>query len=168
MKKHFEFEKFWKDSCYYLEPEASNSSYVDIERYSDRFKKSAKAKREEFESTLKLTPKNFPSELLQDVQHNSKKLQLDQESVASFDQVLDRVLERLEHYAKIEEESKAIEENLRQGTGKEGKVKRKKSEDDKNDSEEEEEEQVEEESEDDYTQKKIPSDDEDDYNMQLD
>ncbi|KAJ6824943.1 uncharacterized protein M6B38_116885 [Iris pallida] len=49
-----------------------------------------------------------------------------------------------------------LKRNLRQGTGKEGKVKRKKSEDDKNDSEEEEEEQVEEESEDDYTQEKNP------------
>ncbi|KAJ6808805.1 uncharacterized protein M6B38_165700 [Iris pallida] len=132
MKKHFEFEKFWKDSCYYLEPEASNSSCVDIERYSDRFKKSAKAKREEIESTLKLTLRNFPSELLQDVQHDSKKLQLDQESVPQLTRCWTGYLSDWSIMQRLKR-------NLRQGTGKEGKVKRKKSEDDKNDSEEEEE-----------------------------
>ncbi|WVZ66668.1 hypothetical protein U9M48_015858, partial [Paspalum notatum var. saurae] len=59
-------EGFWKTSCYHLELDAPKKKNVDreIERFSDR-KRKTQAKREALVSYLKLTPSNFPAELVQ-------------------------------------------------------------------------------------------------------
>lgn len=43
----------------------SGSQVTEIERFSDRFKQKAQGKREALAHYLKLTPSNFPSELIQ-------------------------------------------------------------------------------------------------------
>ncbi|THU72197.1 hypothetical protein C4D60_Mb04t09560 [Musa balbisiana] len=60
-------EYFWKGSCYNLQEggSKSRSQVTEIERFSDRFKQKAQGKREALAHYLKLTPSNFPSELIQ-------------------------------------------------------------------------------------------------------
>lgn len=142
-------EKFLKDSCYYLE-EAPKSKKGDkeIEQYSDRFKSKAQAKRESLALYLKLTPSNFPPELIQGskrVQPDNKKLRWGRDSDTQL----------LDMFEKLEENTK--------GDEIEGKEKRGESED-----EEDPEEEGEEESSDDgdYNQNIDFDDDEDDLNME--
>ncbi|KAF0909260.1 hypothetical protein E2562_032970, partial [Oryza meyeriana var. granulata] len=60
------FEDFWRTSCYHLEEDVPKKKNDDneIERYSDR-KRKTQSKREALVSYLKLTPSNFPAELVQ-------------------------------------------------------------------------------------------------------
>ncbi|CAL9152245.1 unnamed protein product [Musa hybrid cultivar] len=144
-------EYFWKGSCYNLQEgvSKSRSQVTEIERFSDRFKQKAQGKREALAHYLKLTPSNFPSELIQGskrVHHENKKLRWDR---APEDKLFDL-------FEKLEENYK----------GQDGKVlKEKKGE---SDDEEDVEEEVEEESsdDDDYNQNIDFDDDEDDLNME--
>ncbi|RRT85659.1 hypothetical protein B296_00007024 [Ensete ventricosum] len=90
-------EYFWKGSCYNLQEGASKSrsQVTEIERFSDRFKQKAQGKREALAHYLKLTPSNFPSELIQGskrVHHENKKLRWDR---APEDKLFD-LFEKLE------------------------------------------------------------------------
>ncbi|WOL17150.1 glutamic acid-rich protein [Canna indica] len=141
-------EYFWKGSCYHLQEVGSRSKSqdVDIERFSDRFKQKGKGKREALASYLKLTPSNFPPELIQGskhMQHDKKKLRWD------TDEKLFDMFEKLEEKYKGEDEK--------------GKEKKGESED-----EEDEEEEAEEETsdDDDYNKNVDFDDDEDDLNME--
>ncbi|EHA8589303.1 DNA-directed RNA polymerase III subunit RPC7-like [Cocos nucifera] len=144
-------ENFWKHSSYYLEEAApkTKSQHAEIERFSDRFKTKKQSKRESLADYLKLTPSNFPPELIHGsrrVQHDSKRLRWDQDSDEQLFDV----------FAKLEESYKGRDENV--GQEKKG------------DSEEEEdaEKEVEQEStdDDDYNQNIDFDDDEDDWNME--
>lgn len=137
-------QNFWKSSSYYLEEAtATKSKSTEIDRYSDRDKTSIQARRDPLSYHLKLTPANFPQELIQGskrVQHDQRKVRWNPES--GF-QKLD-LLERRER-DKDEKEKKEGEEE-----------------------EEEEGIEVEEEGisdDDDYNQNIDFDDDEDDFNM---
>ncbi|CAL9084532.1 unnamed protein product, partial [Musa textilis] len=141
-------EYFWKGSCYNLQEggSKSRSQVTEIERFSDRFKQKAQGKREALAYYLKLTPSNFPSELIQGskrVHHENKKLRWDRAPGSMNIYKLEPLLH-----------------------GQDGKVlKEKKGE---SDDEEDVEEEVEEESsdDDDYNQNIDFDDDEDDLNME--
>lgn len=141
-------EEFLRNSCYRLELEAPKKKDEDkeIERFSDR-KRKTQSKREALASYLKLTPSNFPVELLQGsrrVQPSSKKLRWDRDS---DEQAFD-VFEKLEE--KYKDGEKKTEKD---GDGDE-------EEDDEQESAEEEES-----SDDDYNQNIEFDDDDDDWNQ---
>ncbi|XP_015694993.1 glutamic acid-rich protein-like [Oryza brachyantha] len=140
-------EEFWRTSCYYLEEDVPKKKNEDkeIERYSDR-KHKTQSKREALISYLKLTPSNFPAELVQGsrrAQPSNKKLRWDRGS----DEQAFEVFEKLE-------------ENHKDGD--------KKTEKDGDDEDEQEEEEVEEDenSDDDYNQNIEFDDDDDDWNQE--
>ncbi|KAG8079764.1 hypothetical protein GUJ93_ZPchr0007g4979 [Zizania palustris] len=94
------FEDFWKQSCYHLEEDAHKKKNEDkeIERYSDR-KHKTQAKREALAAYLKLTPANFPAELIQGYrqgQTSNKRLRWDRGS----DEQAFEVFEKLEEKGK--------------------------------------------------------------------
>ncbi|KAF0908174.1 hypothetical protein E2562_022974, partial [Oryza meyeriana var. granulata] len=141
------FEDFWRTSCYHLEEDVPKKKNDDkeIERYSDR-KRKTQSKREALVSYLKLTPSNFPAELVQGSrrgQPSNKKLRWDRGS----DEQAFEVFEKLE-------------EKHKDGD--------KKTEKDGDDEDEQEEEEVEEDenSDDDYNQNIEFDDDDDDWNQE--
>uniref|UniRef100_A0A0D9X1E5 DNA-directed RNA polymerase III subunit n=1 Tax=Leersia perrieri TaxID=77586 RepID=A0A0D9X1E5_9ORYZ len=141
------FEDFWRNSCYHLEEDAPKKKNDDkeIERYSDR-KRKTQSKREALSSYLKLTPANFPAELVQGSkrgQASNKKLRWDR---GSDDQPF-------EVFEKLEEKHK------------EGDKKTEKDGDDEDEHEEEEVEEAES-SDDDYNQNIEFDDDDDDWNQE--
>ncbi|KAF6164670.1 hypothetical protein GIB67_035105 [Kingdonia uniflora] len=161
---------YWKFSPYYIEDKAQNtpqlprfpidepsefnllgmldSNDVEIERYSDKYKPKKK-RRDPLSYYLKLTPTNFPLELIQGskrVQHDQSKLQWNPDSSDAFT-VLDKVDKKFkDHVKELQAEKKAKEDE----------------------SEEENGENIEEESSndeiDDYTEGQYFDDDEDDFN----
>uniref|UniRef100_A0ACD5UJS8 Uncharacterized protein n=2 Tax=Avena sativa TaxID=4498 RepID=A0ACD5UJS8_AVESA len=140
-------EEFMKNSCYHLELDAPKKKNDDkeIERFSDR-KRKTQSKREPLKSYLKLTPGNFPAELLdgfKQVQSSNKKLRWDKDSV-------DKAFEVFE---KLEEKHKNGE-NKAEKDGEE------------EDIEDEEEVEEEESSDDDYNQNIEFDDDDDDWNQE--
>lgn len=117
----------------------------EIERFSDR-KRKTQLKREALASYLKLTPANFPAELLQGSrrgQQSNKKLRWDRDS----DEKALEVFEKLEQ------------------THKDGDKKAEKEGDDE-DEQEEEEAEGDENSDDDYNQNIEFDDDDDDWNQE--
>ncbi|XP_077210542.1 DNA-directed RNA polymerase III subunit [Tasmannia lanceolata] len=143
-------QKFLKYSPYHLDVDPkSNSRAVDIERYSDVNKPETKAKRDSLSHFLKLTPANFPLELLQGlkrVKHDQKNLRWDPESGLS----------KMDMFEKLEQKYK----------GQDGKGEKVKKEGESEDDEGKIEEEEEEDSDDgDYNQNIDFDDDEDDLNM---
>ncbi|KAL6855877.1 hypothetical protein ACP4OV_018679 [Aristida adscensionis] len=139
-------EEFWKTSCYHLDEGALKKKNEDkeIERFSDR-KRKTHSKREALSLYLKLTPSNFPAELIHGSkrgQPSNKKLRWDKGS----DEQAFEVFEKLEQ------------------TNKDGEKKVEKEDDD--DEQEEEEAEEEENSDDDYNQNIEFDDDDDDWNQE--
>ncbi|KAL5197697.1 hypothetical protein ABZP36_001209 [Zizania latifolia] len=155
------FEDFWKQSCYHLEEDAPKKKNEDkeIERYSDR-KHKTQAKREALAPYLKLTPANFPAELIQGYrqgQPSNKRLRWDRGS----DEQAFEVFEKLEEKGKAGTSSLSFSfSNCYDGD--------KKADKDGGDEDEQEEEEIEEEenSDDDYNQNIEFDDDDDDWNQE--
>ncbi|XP_010556661.1 PREDICTED: transcription termination factor 4, mitochondrial [Tarenaya hassleriana] len=144
---YFKFEKFWRNSPYYLGDGVSKKENVsvDIERYSDWSKPKSKSKRGSFYDYLILRPDNFPKELLGDSRRERpvKKARWSQEAD----------IKKLDIFEKLEEKYKK--------SGKEDEV--------GEEAEEEPEEDEAEYSDDgDYNQNVDFDDDDDDYNQQDD
>ncbi|KAF8679319.1 hypothetical protein HU200_046103 [Digitaria exilis] len=91
-------EEFWRTSCYHLEevvPKKKNED-KEIERYSDR-KRKTQTKREALVAYLKLTPSNFPAELVQGSrrgQVSNKKLRWDKDSDDHAFEVFEKLEEK--------------------------------------------------------------------------
>ncbi|XP_042501989.1 DNA-directed RNA polymerase III subunit RPC7-like [Macadamia integrifolia] len=142
---------YWKSSPYYIEATAhSKSQDADIERYSDKGKRTKTMMRPPLSQHLKLSSAYFPLELIQGksrVQHDHRKVRWNPEADL---QKLD-IFEKLEQKFQVKDEKGEKEKN-----------------EDENDDEDEE--QIEEEEEefsdpDDYEQNVDFDDDEDDFNM---
>ncbi|XP_039834695.1 uncharacterized protein LOC120695542 [Panicum virgatum] len=91
-------EGFWRTSCYHLEEDAPKKKNEDkeIERFSDR-KRKTHNKREAVASYLKLTPSNFPAELVQGSrrgQVSNKKLRWDKDSDEHAFEVFEKLEEK--------------------------------------------------------------------------
>ncbi|KAL5722738.1 hypothetical protein ACHQM5_006220 [Ranunculus cassubicifolius] len=90
------FRSWWGSSPYYLEEAGpTKREDIDIERFSDRGKPKGRAKRDPLSNYLKLTPNNFPRELIQ----GSRRTQQDQRKVR-WD--LESGLNKLDHLEKLE------------------------------------------------------------------
>ncbi|KAJ3698033.1 hypothetical protein LUZ61_001738 [Rhynchospora tenuis] len=143
-------EDFWRGSCYHLKEDAFRSKKeTDTVRISGK-KQKTQERREALAYYLKLTPSNFPVELIQGSrrpQPSNKKLKWDRRTdELSFDT-----------FEKLEEKHK----------DKDGKGEKKKQDEDEEDGEEEREGEAEEESsDDDYNQNIDFDDDEDEFNME--
>lgn len=143
----FKLEFFWKNSCYHLEEDAPKKKNEDreIERFSDR-KRRTQNKREALASYLKMTPSNFPAELVQGSrrgQTSNKKLRWDKNSDEQAFEAFEKLEQKLKDGTKVEKEG--------------------------DDDDEEEEEEVQEEhdsSDDDYNQNIEFDDDDDDWNQE--
>ncbi|KAG2638300.1 glutamic acid-rich protein-like [Panicum virgatum] len=140
-------EEFWRTSCYHLEEDAPKKKNEDkeIERFSDR-KRKTHNKREALASYLKLTPSNFPAELVQGSrrgQVSNKKLRWDKDSDEHAFQVFEKLEEKHKDGSKVEKEG-----------------------DDEEEEEEEEVQEEEENSDDDYNQNIEFDDDDDDWNQE--
>ncbi|KAJ4755360.1 hypothetical protein LUZ62_089765 [Rhynchospora pubera] len=143
-------EDFWRGSCYHLKEDAFRTKKETDTMGILGKKQKTQERREALASYLKLTPSNFPVELIQGsrrLQPSNKKLKWDRRTdELSFD-----TLEKLEE----------------KHTDKDGKgEKKKQDEDDEGEEEEREGEAEEESSDDDYNQNIDFDDDEDEYNME--
>ncbi|KAG0536341.1 hypothetical protein BDA96_03G055400 [Sorghum bicolor] len=139
-------EEFWKSSCYYLEEDAPKKKNEDkeIERFSDRKRKTSK--REGLKLYLKLTPSNFPAELVQGSrrgQASNKKLRWDKDSDEQAFEVFEKLEQKHKDGSKVEKEGE-----------------------DEDEQEEEEVQEEEENSDDDYNQNIEFDDDDDDWNQE--
>ncbi|XP_047085667.1 DNA-directed RNA polymerase III subunit RPC7-like [Lolium rigidum] len=142
------FEEFMRNSCYHLELDApkKKNDGKEIKRFSDR-KPKTYSKREPLKSYLKLTPRNFPAELLdgfKQLQPSNKKRRWDNVSVG----------QAFEAFEKLEEKHSKDGENKAEKDGEEEDV------------EDEEEVEEEESSDDDYNQGIEFDDDDDDWNQE--
>ncbi|CAD6232953.1 unnamed protein product [Miscanthus lutarioriparius] len=140
-------EEFWRSSCYYLEEDApkKKNEDKDIERFSDR-KRKTQSKREALSLYLKLTPSNFPAELVQGSrtgQASNKKLRWDKDSDEKAFEVFEKLEQKHKDGSKVEKEG-----------------------DDEDEQEEEEVQEEEENSDDDYNQNIEFDDDDDDWNQE--
>lgn len=140
-------EEFWRHSCYYLEEDALKKKNEDkeIERFADR-KRKTQRQRESLQSYLKLTPSNFPAELVQGSrrgQASNKKLRWDKDSDEQAFEVFEKLEQKHKDGSKVEKEA-----------------------DDEDDQEEEEVQEEEENSDDDYNQNIEFDDDDDDWNQE--
>jgi len=140
-------EEFWRTSCYHLGEDAPKKKNEDkeIERFSDR-KRKTHNKREALASYLKLTPSNFPAELVQGSrrgQISNKKLRWDKDSGEHAFEVFEKLEEKHKDGSKVEKEG-----------------------DDEEEEEEEEVQEDEENSDDDYNQNIEFDDDDDDWNQE--
>ncbi|KAJ1253454.1 hypothetical protein BS78_K254000 [Paspalum vaginatum] len=142
-------EGFWKTSCYHLEEDAhapkKKNQDREIERFSDR-KRKTQTKREALVSYLKLTPSNFPAELVQGSrrgQVSNKKLRWDKDSDEQAFEAFEKLEQKHKDGIKVEKEG-----------------------DDEDEVEEEEVQEEEESSDDDYNQNIEFDDDDDDWNQE--